>query len=91
MKRSASDEKRSTAMGGSFRARIKNGVLEPLEKIDLPEGTEVIVVVHRTPSNFDVEASRRTAGSWKDKVDADELIRNIYAARLIATRPEPRL
>ena len=33
----------------------------------------------------------RSAGGWKGTIDADELIKNIYADRLISTRPEPRL
>jgi virulence-associated protein VagC len=37
------------------------------------------------------EALRATAGAWKDLVDCEELKRNIYADRLINTRPEPRL
>lgn len=78
-------------MSKTFHARVNHGVLEPIEKISLPEGSEVTVTVHRIPSTDDVEASRRTAGSWKGKVDAEALIRNIYADRLITTRPEPKL
>lgn len=78
-------------MGDTFRARVNHGLLEPLEKIDLLEGSEVTVTVHGIPSPLDVEASRRAAGSWKGKVDAETLIRNIYADRLIMTRPEPKL
>ncbi len=82
---------RKNAMSSTIRAKVKNGVLKPLEKIDLPEGSEVALTIHRIPSAADVEASRRTAGSWKEKVDAETLIRNIYADRLISTRPEPEL
>ena len=38
-----------------------------------------------------LNALRATAGAWRGNVDADELIRDIYASRLINTRPEPRL
>ncbi len=41
-----------------------------------------------TPDN---RALRRAAGAWNGLVDADALIANIYADRLIATRPLPRL
>ena len=34
---------------------------------------------------------RATAGAWRDSVDGDKLIEDIYASRLINTRPEPRL
>lgn len=78
-------------MSRTIRARVKQGLLEPLEAIDVPDGTEVTVTIVDVPSAEDFEAFRRAAGSWKGTVDADELIRNIYADRRIATRPEPRL
>lgn len=78
-------------MEKTIRARFKGGVLEPLEKIELPEGEEVTVTIALEPSVEDIEAFRRAAGSWRGKVDAEALIRNLYADRLIATRSEPRL
>jgi predicted DNA-binding antitoxin AbrB/MazE fold protein len=66
-------------------------VLELLDKVDLPEGKEVTVTIIEVPSRRDREAFRRAAGAWRDSVDAETLIRNIYADRLISTRPEPRL
>ena len=38
-----------------------------------------------------LNALRATAGAWKDSIDGDKLIEDIYASRLIDTRPEPRL
>ena len=73
-------------MGGTIRARVNHGLLEPLEKIDLPEGKEVTIAVLEPPAALNVEAFRRTAVSWKGNVDADKLIRNIYADRLVTTR-----
>ena len=78
-------------MSTTFRARVKKGVLEPLEKIDLPEGKEVLITIVAASPTPDLEAFRRSAGGWKGTVDADALIRNIYADRLILTRSEPRL
>ncbi len=78
-------------MTSSFRARVNHGVLEPLERISLPEGSEGAVTIIRVSSGSDAEAFRRSAGGWKGLVDAEELIRNIYADRLISTRPEPKL
>lgn len=78
-------------MGGTIRARVRGGMLEPLDKVNLPEGKEVMITILDTPTEADIEASKRAAGSWKGLVDADTLIRNIYADRLIQTRPEPRL
>ena len=38
-----------------------------------------------------LNALRATAGAWRDSIDGDQLIEDIYASRLIDTRPEPRL
>lgn len=78
-------------MGSTIRARVSHGLLEPLEAITLPEGKEVTITILDLPTEQDVEASRRAAGGWRGLVDAETLIRNIYADRLICTRPEPRL
>ncbi len=75
----------------TVRATVRNGALEPLEKVDLPEGKEVMVTILEVPSGEDFEAFCRSAGGWKGTVDAEALIRNIYADRLISTRPEPRV
>ncbi len=84
-------------MAGTIRARVRRGMLELLEKINLPEGTEVSVTILEKPERPDtekrgmLEALRATAGGWKGLIDAEELKRNIYADRLIATRPEAKL
>ena len=78
-------------MAGTVRARVGRGVLELLEKVDLPEGKEVSVTILDVPSSTDKEAFRRAAGGWKGTVDAEALIKNIYADRLISTRPVPKL
>ncbi len=78
-------------MSGTIRARVKGGVLEPLEELDLPEGEEVLVTVVGAPAHRNREAFRRAFGSWKGTIDAEKLIRDIYEDRLISTRPEPKL
>ena len=78
-------------MRGTIRVRIRGGMLEPLEKVDLPEGKEFLVTVLDVPVERDFEAFGRAAGGWKGTIDAEALIRNIYADRLVSTRPEPRL
>ena len=47
--------------------------------------------VEMPPDWRKLNALRATAGAWRGSVDADELIKDIYASRLIDTRPEPRL
>jgi predicted DNA-binding antitoxin AbrB/MazE fold protein len=78
-------------MAGTIRARVMGGLLKLLDNVDLPEGKEVSITILDLPSREDREAFRRSAGGWKGTVDADALIENIYADRLISTRPTPRL
>lgn len=78
-------------MTRTVRARVTHGMLAPVEPLDLPDGSEVEVTVSTTPSAADLAASRAAAGGWKGKVDAETLIRDIYADRLLQTRPVPRL
>ena len=79
-------------MSKEFRARFSEGVLKPLDIVDLKEGEEVRVIITERPKGKGMrEALRASAGGWKGLVDADELKRNIYADRLISTRPEPKL
>jgi len=75
-----------------IRARFTKGKIEPLEEVDLKEGEEVRVIIpERATGKTMLEALRASAGGWKGLVDGEELKRNIYADRLISTRPEPRL
>jgi predicted DNA-binding antitoxin AbrB/MazE fold protein len=78
-------------MTKTIRACVRGGVLELMESVDLPEGEEVTVTITNEPTIEDVEAFRRAAGSWRGKVDAEDLIRNLYADRLISTRARPDL
>jgi len=78
-------------MAETIRARVKGGVLEPLDKVDLPEGKEVLVTIRLIPGQGNRSAFRRAFGKWKGTIDAEALIRNIYADRLLSTRPEPKL
>ena len=76
-------------MSRVIRARAKRGMFEPLEPITVPDGTEVTVTIREPRSAEDLEAFRRSAGSWKGLVDADALIRDLYERRLRGSRPEP--
>ena len=78
-------------MADIIRARVRSGRLELLDTINLLEGTEVTVTIETTASDADREAFRRAAGGWKETVDADALIKNIYDSLLIAARPVPEL
>ena len=78
-------------MGGTIRARVKDGLLEPLDRIELPEGKEVTITLLDVPADINVEAFRRAAGSWKGSIKADKLIRDIYAGRIVFSRRKTHL
>jgi predicted DNA-binding antitoxin AbrB/MazE fold protein len=78
-------------MGTTIRARFSHGVLEPLDQLDVPDGEVVTITIIRLPATTRGSGLERSAGGWKDLIDAEALKRNIYADRLLSTRPEPRL
>ncbi len=82
-------------MRKTIKARFSRGVIEPLEKVDIREGEELTISIVK-PRSTQVKktfavALKKTAGGWKDLIDCDELKKNIYNDRLIATRPEVTL
>jgi predicted DNA-binding antitoxin AbrB/MazE fold protein len=84
-------KRRKDSMSNTVRARMKRGMLELLEKVDLAEGTEVTITILDEPKAEDRAAFLRSAGGWKDTVDADTLIENIYTSRQVSTRQSPEL
>ena len=81
MKTVTNTQKRRDPIAGTIRARFANGVLEPLETLNLHEGKEVTITILDVPSARDVDAFRRSAGGWKGTIDAEEFIKHIYADR----------
>jgi len=79
-------------MGKTIKARYTKGVIEPLEEVDIPEGKEIsITIIDIPPVIREKDAFERSAGAWKGTIDAEKLIENIYADRLLSTREEPKL
>lgn len=78
-------------MGKTIRARFSKGVIEPLEKINIPEGKEITITITGVPLKQRKGSFEKSAGAWKGTLDAEKLIENIYADRLLTTREEPRL
>jgi len=84
---------REGSMEKTIRARYRKGLIQPLEKLELEEGEEVEVTVSSLSGPDGArEAIRATAGAWRETVDCDELIKDVYETRrLSAARPEVRL
>jgi predicted DNA-binding antitoxin AbrB/MazE fold protein len=79
-------------MGSTIRARFSDGTLRP-QALDLKEGDEVTITIVSSSSSSRSGSDWlvRAAGGWAGLVDAEELKREIYDSRLVATRAEPRL
>jgi predicted DNA-binding antitoxin AbrB/MazE fold protein len=78
----------------TIRAKFSRGVFEPLEPAAaemVREGEEVLITISTEPAVLAGDPIRDTAGGWKDLVDADALKQNIYADRLVTTRPDVSL
>ena len=76
----------------TVRARFANGVLEPLEALDLDEGQEVTVSIDdRTLPCRQGRGMRAAAGAWNGTHDPERLKHEIYAARRMTSRPRPKL
>ena len=73
----------------TIKARFSNGILKPLEALELSEGEEVAVTIVTLPCSPSSDWLERTAGGWVGLVDMDKLERDIYESRQLSTRPKP--
>ena len=74
----------------TVKARYRNGVIDPLEELNLADGAEITITVSE-PSDISEDGLNRSFGGWKGLIDAEEFLRNVYADRDISTRPEVKL
>lgn len=78
----------------TIKARYRNGLIEPLEKIDLADGVEITITLEDVSTPLSEEERRRrflsSAGGWKDIVD-EKFLDEIYRQRSLRTRPEVKL
>ena len=81
----------------TIKAKYKDGVLVPLEPLNLNEGDEVFVSLdpkpdrRAIPTEKALQALRETAGAWQGSHDPEELKRRIYAERQSGAPPAPEL
>jgi predicted DNA-binding antitoxin AbrB/MazE fold protein len=74
-----------------IRAKFYKGVIKPLEDLDLAEGKELSIAIMNLPPKPQKDTFENAAGKWKGTVNANTLIKNIYADRLIKTRKAAKL
>lgn len=76
----------------TIKARYSRGRIEPLDPLELEEGSELLVTITQTVSPSSGEdPTTATAGAWKGLVDCQTFEREVYESRLRRTRPEARL
>ena len=82
----------------TIKAKFQDGVLVPLEPLELPnlkEGDEVFVSLdpksdlRTVPVEKALQVLRETAGAWQGAHDPEELKRRIYGERLSGAQPDP--
>ena len=76
----------------TIKAKYSNGVIEPLEKLNLEEGAELLVQIQEEKNSQDaLKAWKDSFGGWVGLVDGEELKRTIYEARIAGSREPPAL
>ena len=78
----------------TIKAKFSQGVIKPLEKLDIQDGTEISVTVVKTTDlseNERLKRAKSAAGAWKDIPDTEELKQIIYESRRTGSRIEPDL
>jgi predicted DNA-binding antitoxin AbrB/MazE fold protein len=74
----------------AIKAIYRNGLIEPLEEIELPDGAEITITVSED-KRVSEDGLDRSFGGWKGLIDAEEFLKNVYADRDISTRREVKL
>ena len=74
----------------TIRARYRNGLIEPLEEVELAEGAEISITFSEG-ENISQDGLTKSFGGWKGLIDTEEFLRNIYADRQISTRERVKL
>lgn len=75
-------------METTIRAKFNKGVIKPLGKLKIKEGEEILITVRDFGPK---DRFLKAAGGWKETVNCEKLIRDIYRDRLLRTRPEPKI
>ena len=75
-----------TSKPATIRARFKNGIIEPLENVELKDGEEIVLtIVRQTEIREGQDAFKESRGGWKGLIDCEKLKKDIYESRSIHT------
>ena len=78
----------------TIKVKFTKGNLEPMEQLDIKEGSELFITLDIEDSSSDDDQFDRfksAIGAWKGTHDPEELLRNIYSDRLTGSRVEPKM
>ena len=78
----------------TIKVRFTKGNLEPMEQLDIKEGSELFITLDIEDSVSDkgqVDRFNSAIGTWKGTHDPEEMLRNIYSDRLTGSRVEPKM
>jgi len=71
-------------MPKTIKAKYKNGIFEPLETVEIKDGTEINIMIFENQALMSEEEKLKrflsSAGSWKDYVD-ESFLDEIYEQR----------
>ena len=71
-------------------ATYTKGVLKLARPLHLDEGAQVVVSVAQPTEHAMLSKSlEATAGAWKDSIDCDKLLKDVYASRSITSQRNP--
>ena len=70
-----------------IQARFLKGKIKPVEDIDLREGDEITITIREELTTAGArESLARAAGAWKDTLDFEAYLNDLYAARRAPSR-----
>jgi hypothetical protein len=69
----------------TIRAHYKDGVIHPLEPLQLPEDSELILIIVEAtglpPEETEPGPFSDLVGAWDGQVDCDRFLRDVYRSR----------
>ena len=78
----------------TIRAKFVGGALRPVERLELAEGSEIMITLDVKAEEADDDGGdrfRSAIGAWKGTHDPEELLRNIYSDRLTGSKRDFRI
>ena len=78
----------------TIKVKFSKGSLEPMEQLDIKEGSELFVTldIEDSCSNEDrIDRFKSSIGAWEGTHDPEVLLRNIYTDRLTGSRAETNM